>query len=229
MQQQKKGGGWRKPILVQKHWQKQNHQQGSWRPGNPQKMIWVGNVAERTTLQELKAHAEQVCPARWAEVFSDRGKGTGAVGFASASDVGPAAAALNGTWLNGSRIQVDFWDKHDGGQPNRDWKLAQKQSQKQNYQKRHDESWTPGDPKRMIWVGNLAEGTTLKDLLAHAEQAGKPKWAEVFSDKGKGAGAVTGAVGFTSQSEVAAAVAALNGTLLNGRPLQVDLWAKKWD
>jgi len=221
-------------------------------------MIWVGNIAEGTTHQELKAHAEQsACPARWAEVFTDRGKGTGAIGFASASDVGPAAAALNGTFLNGNRLEVDVWqkpDKEDGGQPivqpssppKQNWAPAWRpepkkwptptQTYQASYQASYQETyqpsgqpsgqpnqnWRKGNPTKMVWVGNLAEGTTFQDLLAHAQQAGKPRWAEVFSEKGKG----TGAVGFASAAEVATAVAALQGTFLNGHEIQVDLWEK---
>lgn len=247
MQQQKGGsgggwqqkGGWNSGPHVQKPWLKQNRQKGGWRPGNPQTMIWVGNIAEGTTNQDLKAQAEQVGPAKWAEVFFQRGKGTGAVGFASPSDVGPAAAALNGAWLNGSRLQVDVWEKKDGGgkggsqgwtPPQQQWQpqqsYQQQSYQQQGYQQQKGggKGWKPGNPKKMIWVGNLAEGTTLQQLKEHAALGGgNVSWAEVWAKKN------TGAVGFKTEVDVEPAVAALNGTFLNGKAIQVDVWDKKKD
>merc|ERR1711862_115341 len=63
------------------------------------KTIWIGNVPEGTTYQELKAHGEQAGGAKWAEVFNNKGKGTGAIGYSSAEEAAAAVAILNGTVL----------------------------------------------------------------------------------------------------------------------------------
>merc|ERR1712129_384974 len=100
-QQQKKGGGkgggkgWGKP-----------------KKGNdPDKTLWVGNVAAGTTYQDLKAHCEQAGACKWAEVYKNKGKGTGAVGFSSQEEAQAAVPMLNGSLLNGTAIQVDSWEK----------------------------------------------------------------------------------------------------------------------
>merc|ERR1712060_330609 len=75
------------------------------------KTIWVGNVPEGTTYQELKAHGEQAGGAKWAEVFNNKGKGTGAIGYSTAEEAAAAVSILNGTVLKGQPITTDTWEK----------------------------------------------------------------------------------------------------------------------
>merc|ERR1719188_893813 len=79
------------------------------------------------------------------------------------------------------------------------------------------------DTAKTIWVGNLPEGVTYKELKAHGESAGTAKWAEVFQNKGKG----TGAIGYGTAEEATAAIAILSGTVLKGQPITTDTWAKQ--
>merc|ERR1719261_1052634 len=74
-----------------------------------------------------------------------------------------------------------------------------------------------------VWVGNLAESTTWKDLQTHMNQAGKTKWIEVFSGKNQG----TGAVVFDTAEEAINAIATLNGSELGGQAIVVDVWEQK--
>merc|ERR1712187_301786 len=74
-----------------------------------------------------------------------------------------------------------------------------------------------------VWIGNVAEGITWKELQEHMNQAGKTKWVEVFEGKGKG----TAAVAYSSTEETAAAIAALNGSDLNGTAIVCDYWEKQ--
>merc|ERR1711948_135709 len=92
MQQKGKGKGKRKPI-------------------DPAKTIWVGNVPEGVTYQELKAHGESAGTAKWAEVFQKKGQGTGAIGYATAEEATAAITILNGTVLKGQPITTDTWAK----------------------------------------------------------------------------------------------------------------------
>jgi len=78
------------------------------------------------------------------------------------------------------------------------------------------------DPAKTLWVGNIPEGIKYPDLKAHCDQAGVCKWAEVYEGKGKG----TGALGYASAEEAAAALPQLNGSLLNGHAIEVDVWEK---
>merc|ERR1712039_397037 len=74
-----------------------------------------------------------------------------------------------------------------------------------------------------VWIGNIPESVTWKELQAHMDQAGKTKWVEVFAGKGKG----TAAVAYSSTEETAAAIAALNGTVLNDTAIVCDYWEKQ--
>merc|ERR1711964_501496 len=97
-----------------------------------------------------------------------------------------------------------------------DWKWKQQQAQKKGGGKGWQKK-SSVNPKTTLWIGNIADGVTFKDLKAHCDQAGNCKWAEVYKNKGKG----TGAVGYASADEAASAVPMLNGSLLNGMSLQV--------
>lgn len=73
----------------------------------PAKAVWIGNLTEGTTKEELLDMAMQVTDAKWAEVF----RGTGAIGYASPEEAEAAIAALDGMELRGSAIQADTWTK----------------------------------------------------------------------------------------------------------------------
>eukprot|EP00928_Gymnodinium_smaydae_P083956 TRINITY_DN671_c0_g1_i1.p1 TRINITY_DN671_c0_g1~~TRINITY_DN671_c0_g1_i1.p1 ORF type:complete len:189 (+),score=44.01 TRINITY_DN671_c0_g1_i1:107-673(+) len=83
---------------------------GKWRKGvDPSKTLWVGNLPDSCTYQDLLTHAKQVGNAKWAEVYKHKGSGTGAIGFASAEEATQALMALNGSMLGTSVIQCDAW------------------------------------------------------------------------------------------------------------------------
>merc|ERR1712056_118091 len=79
------------------------------------------------------------------------------------------------------------------------------------------------EPEKRVWVGGLAEGTTWKELQEHMNQAGATKWVEVFQNKGKG----TGAVAYDTAEEATNAIATLNGSVLKGSPIELDVWQKQ--
>merc|ERR1719378_86705 len=78
-------------------------------------------------------------------------------------------------------------------------------------------------PDQKVWIGSIPDGITYKELHPHMKQAGNAKWCEVFSGKGKG----TGVACYATEAEATAAIAALNGSLLNGQAIEVDVWTKK--
>merc|ERR1711974_244351 len=78
---------------------------------DPSKVVWVGNLAEGSTFQELKAHGEQAGNAKWAEVYKGKGKSTGVIGFGTAEEAAAAVQMLNGSVLKGSQIQTDSYEK----------------------------------------------------------------------------------------------------------------------
>merc|ERR1712151_867121 len=77
--------------------------------------------------------------------------------------------------------------------------------------------------EKKVWVGGLPEeGITFKELQEHFPGS---KFATVM--KGKGAG--TGGVAFATEEEAADAIKTLNGSVLAGNTLVVDVWTKKAD
>jgi len=75
--------------------------------------------------------------------------------------------------------------------------------------------------EKKVWIGGIPEeGVTFRELQAHFPGS---KFATVM--KGKGAG--TGGVAFATAEEATAAIASLNGSVLAGATLVVDVWTKK--
>ncbi|CAE7800473.1 unnamed protein product [Symbiodinium necroappetens] len=78
------------------------------------------------------------------------------------------------------------------------------------------------EPEMKIWIGNLPEDATWKDLQTLGNTAGATRWVEVFRGKGKG----TGMIAYKTAEEVAVAMQSLPGQTINGQPIQVDSWQK---
>jgi len=77
------------------------------------------------------------------------------------------------------------------------------------------------DASLKVWVGGLPKTVTWKDLEKHfAEAAGKPKLTEIMS---RG----TACVAYKSEDEAMSAIAAVNGTELSGKTIEVDVWTQK--
>merc|ERR1712182_80238 len=93
-------------------------------------------------------------------------------------------------------------------------------------------SWGKGAPGKMslshfpadkkVWVGDIPDGVTNRELHEHFKEAGA-KWSESYGGKSKG----TGGVAFKTAEEATAAISSLNGSLLNGAAIVVDVWTKK--
>mmetsp|Transcript_23168 Transcript_23168/g.44481 ORF Transcript_23168/g.44481 Transcript_23168/m.44481 type:complete len:133 (-) Transcript_23168:72-470(-) len=106
------GGSWSKPAWTPK-W---DGGKGKWGKGgkkkssvDPKRTVWIGGLPEGATFQDLKAHGEQAGTAKWAEVYKNKGKGTGAIGYASAEDAAGAVSLLNGSVFQGATLHVDTW------------------------------------------------------------------------------------------------------------------------
>merc|ERR1719313_2199801 len=92
--------------------------------------------------------------------------------------------------------------------------------------------WSKGAPGKMslshfpadkkVWVGDIPDGVTNRDLHEHFKDAGA-KWSESWGGNSKG----TGGVAFKTAEEATAAISSLNGSILKGTMIQVDVWTKK--
>mmetsp|Transcript_82678 Transcript_82678/g.143612 ORF Transcript_82678/g.143612 Transcript_82678/m.143612 type:complete len:134 (+) Transcript_82678:85-486(+) len=79
------------------------------------------------------------------------------------------------------------------------------------------------DTSKRVWIGGIPEGTSWKALQEHMDSSGaKTTWIEVFK---KSAG--MGAAAYKTAEDVAVAIAALNGSVLNGATIEVDSWEKQ--
>merc|ERR1719333_1177922 len=76
-----------------------------------EKKVWVGNIPEGTTYQELQEHFASAGTAKFASVFTGKGKGTGGVAFAEEAEAAKAIKTLNGSTFKGVKIEVDVWTK----------------------------------------------------------------------------------------------------------------------
>merc|ERR1719387_2313459 len=78
----------------------------------------------------------------------------------------------------------------------------------------------PADKK--VWIGDIPDGVTNRELHEHFKEAGA-KWSESYGGKSKG----TGGVAFKTAEEATNAISTLNGSMLNGAAIVVDVWTKK--
>merc|ERR1719409_2445230 len=108
-----KGGRWEMMQMMMKGGKGKGKGKGkSLRSFYPEKKVWIGNLPEGCTYKELHEHMKD-SGATWTEVMKGAGKGTGGAGFKTAEEATAAIAALNGSMLNGSRIEVDVWTKKE--------------------------------------------------------------------------------------------------------------------
>merc|ERR1712185_284753 len=81
-------------------------------------------------------------------------------------------------------------------------------------------------PAVKVWVGNLPEAVGWKELKEHFDQAGSTKWVEAFKKAAK-EGKGTGGVAYANAEDAQKAISMLNGSVLGGQMIQVDVWNKK--
>ncbi|CAJ1450173.1 unnamed protein product [Effrenium voratum] len=83
-----------------------------------------------------------------------------------------------------------------------------------------------GDPKQMVYVGNLDFKVTWQALKDHMKQAGKVQFCSVLTEDGTEWSRSKGmaCVRFETEQEANNAIQMLNGVELQGRPLKVDHW-----
>merc|ERR1719386_692668 len=80
-----------------------------------EKKVWIGNVPEGTTYQELQEHFGSCGTAKFAAVFSGKGQGSGGVAFAEEAEA-QKALSLNGKPFKGAKLEVDVWTKMENAE-----------------------------------------------------------------------------------------------------------------
>jgi RNA recognition motif-containing protein len=74
--------------------------------------VWVGGLSEKTTWKGLEKHLAEVAKPKVTNIW----KGKGCVAYESEDDVATVIAALNGSELDGSVLEVDTWTKPEGAE-----------------------------------------------------------------------------------------------------------------
>merc|ERR1712194_69381 len=180
--------------------------------------VWVGGLSKDVTWKTLEKHFEEsggVKP-KITEIMS---KGTACCAFKDAEEAQSAISAMNGSELEGNDIQVDVWEEKEKKpreeRPKRKFGAA---SVKTNRQAGKFDKTV--DPSLKVWIGGLAEKTSPAKLIEHfAENGCEAEGASLMK-------AGTACVSFKTDDDAASAVGVLNGTELDGKTIEVDVWTK---
>lgn len=213
-----------------------------------EKKVWIGNLPEKATWKDLVNlfKTEEVKPA----LTHIMKKGTACVAFKSADDAEKAISTFNGAEVKGNAIEVDVWTQKEKteGQGRRNKKANKIKSKissattnavnKSKFVKKVMASkkgkvkkeLTPGQEKirdklkaidndQKVWVGGLSDKTTFKTLRKHfVEQGCKPEVVSVYDGKA--------CVAFETAGDADSAISTLNGSTVDGKAIEVDVWTK---
>jgi len=203
------------------------------------KKVWVGGLSKETTSTELDEFFTEGS-AKPIAIHMMRG-GTAVVGYDSVEEVDAAVAALNGSELGGSTIEVDVWVEKPkperGERPPREKKAKaviktvtkgkqNKAATGNNKAQMTDEAaakikekLAAFEPSQKVWIGGLAETVNWKALAKHLGEVVKPKVTHIMP-KGKACAC------FESASDVETVIAELSNSELDGKTIQVKAWGK---
>lgn len=188
-------------------------------PSGSSTTVYVSDLNWDTTEEGLASHFGGVAHVVKAVIMRKprRGKmiskGTGLVEFASASDATAAIEKLNGTELDGRKIQCreDRKGVAESGTSHEESSPAVTTEKKNR-----DRVPVP----TVVYVNNLSWDTTTESLTSYFGRAGNVESAEVKVTK-NGRSLGRGIVTFVDAASAASAVANLNNTELDGRSIIV--------
>merc|ERR1712187_989045 len=191
------------------------------------KLVWVGNLSKKTTWKALEKHFAEVKKPTVSDIVKKGDKVTAIVAYKSEEDVAEVCATWDGSELDGSVLEVDKWEKDESLKEKRQKrprksgakKVMNTKFAKASSDKKIAAKLKETDPTCKVWVGGLAPKTTWKALEKHFTEVKKPKVTEIMR---KGMACVA----YETEDDVATAIAALNGTELDGKMLELDTWVK---
>mmetsp|Transcript_51936 Transcript_51936/g.145043 ORF Transcript_51936/g.145043 Transcript_51936/m.145043 type:complete len:261 (+) Transcript_51936:67-849(+) len=183
--------------------------------------VWVGSLPTSTTWKDLEKHfTEAAGKPKLTEIM---GRGTACVAYATEGEAASAIAAVSGTELGGKTIEADVWTQKEKGMKAVKSVVNTKFAKKPavTVDTKTLEKLSKIDHSLKVYIGGLAETVTWKQLEKHAaELAKKPAVTFVRPHKG------TACLAFKEEEDVGNAIAALNGSELQGRVLEADVWTK---
>lgn len=90
------------------NWGKGSGKSGRRSIGDTEKAVWIGNVPEAATYEDLMNLGKQVGEPKFARVLKNN---TAVIAFNSAEEVSQAVSMLNGAQLGDNVIEADVWEK----------------------------------------------------------------------------------------------------------------------
>ncbi|KAL4541460.1 hypothetical protein Ndes2526B_g05987 [Nannochloris sp. 'desiccata'] len=193
--------------------------------------VYVGNLAWKTSWQDLKDFFGQVGTVKYADVLREggpgsRSKGCGIVEFETPEEAAAAIQRLNHAELDGRQVFVRE-DREDfelrGEAP---MALRGGEARPQRTRQRTERSTPPLGSGgvvsigRRVWVGNLSFETSWQELKDHFKVAGHVLHADVMQDaEGRSKGC--GIVEFEHPAEALRAISLLSNSTLNERQIMV--------
>jgi len=193
--------------------------------------VWVGGLSKEVTRGKLHSHFKDSCKPHLFEIMS---KGSACIAFKTAEDAQLAIDTFNGSELDGKDIQVDVWTKKEKKERTEGEPREKRQKKKKPVIKTSFLSGKKGkkplsklaekikgvDHALKAWVGGLSEKTTWKQLKQHFVDNGSE--VDMCDMMKPGTACVT----FKTEEEVSSAVGTANGTELDDKTIQVDVWTK---
>lgn len=188
--------------------------------------VYVWNLSYDVSWQDLKDHMRKAGNVDQATILTGNDGSTsigcGIVVYQSARDAARAIRELQDSLLKGRPVRLRE-DKATGGGFRSDrgprGGRGGRGGRHGGGRSYNDE---PASKGTQLYVGNLSYDTTWKELKEHFKQAGEVTRADVMSsDNGRSKG--FGIVRFERPEDAEAAISALSGVELDGRPLEVRL------
>lgn len=220
---------------------------------DPAVKVWIGGLNEKTTFKKLEAHFKDVVAPKLTEIM---GRGKACCAFDSEEDAQTCIGAFNGSELDGNEIEVDVWTQKEktekgagkGKSAGKGSAFAKGGAAKGAFAKgtfakgtfakgapakgagkgKTKTLGTPGmkekfkaiDDSLKVWVGGLSPKTKLKDLKQHFQDHGcEPTLADLMKPG-------TACLAFATEDDMQTAVGACNGSELDDKAIEVDVWVK---
>eukprot|EP00927_Polykrikos_kofoidii_P054580 TRINITY_DN48990_c0_g1_i1.p1 TRINITY_DN48990_c0_g1~~TRINITY_DN48990_c0_g1_i1.p1 ORF type:complete len:152 (+),score=35.37 TRINITY_DN48990_c0_g1_i1:80-535(+) len=79
------------------------------------------------------------------------------------------------------------------------------------------------DANLKVWVGNVPENLSWKELQEHMNKAGTVKWCEIFGGNNVGSAMVA----YATAEEAAHAIMVMNNSVIGSGTIMCDAWAKQ--
>ncbi len=180
----------------------------------PKRDIYCGNLAYSITDDGLMAAFAEYGDVAYVHVVKDRmtkrSKGYGFVKMSDRTQAQVAINALNGKILDGRPIRVN-WSANS-------YELADQCKEKQGEAMRV----IPRDSNGDIFCGNLAYSITDDSLMAEFAEYGDVAFAHVVKDSITKRSKGYGFVEMLDRTQAQVAIIALDGKMLEGRPIRVN-------